>query len=143
MTDRHAEFLQDPEAHAAHLDQCAECRALAGRLDASVAADPIAMDPLPLANWEGAAYRSWGFVAAISVILAAMAIALCHMAGLSPVHVVTSDASFDEWRVLLGTMSGALRRASLGWQIAFGAAFVVVNTLLVFLLRKPTRGVDA
>lgn len=143
MNDAHADFLQDPEAHASHVDECAACRAIVERLDASVAADGIRLDRLPLAAWEGAAYRSWGFVAAVSVIIAAVAIALCHVAGITPLRAVESDASIGQWRTLLSVLTGVLQRATLAWQIVFAALFVAVNTLLFVLLRRPPRGIDA
>lgn len=143
MSDAHTEFLQDPEAHASHLAGCAECRALLAQLDAAIAAEPLSGDRMPLAPWEGAAYKSWGFVAAVSIVVAAIAIALCHAAGLSPIHAVAEDVSIMQWRSAIGLLTGALQRTSLGWQIVFGAAFVVVNTLLVLLLRRPPRGIDA
>lgn len=143
MTDRHAEFLRDPEAHASHLDECAECRALVQRLNAEVSSEGIDLEALPLAQWEGAAYRSWGFVASVSVIVAVAAITLCHVAGITPLHAVAWDASIVQWRTLLAILTGTLQRATLGWQIVFGIAFVAVNTLLFFLLRRPTRGIDA
>lgn len=143
MTDSHAEFLQDPEAHASHLGECAECRALVQRLNAEVSSAGIDLEALPLAQWEGAAYRSWIFVAFVSGIVAAVAITLCHIAGITPLHAVASDASIVQWRTLLAILTGTLQRATLGWQIVFGMAFVAVNTLLFFLLRRPTRGIDA
>src|SRR4029079_5118512 len=97
-TDPHAEFLQDPEAQAGHLETCAECRALVQSLEARVSAGSLKIDKWPMAACEGAAYRSWPFVAAVSAILAIIAIVLCHMAGVSPLHVVTSDASIAQWR---------------------------------------------
>jgi hypothetical protein len=143
MSDAHTEFLQDPEAHASHVDDCAECRAIVERLDAPLSHEPIHIDRLPLAAWEGASYRSWGFVAACSAVLAAIALVLCHIAGVSPVRAIFADASINQWRLFLALSTGALRRATLGWQIFFGCAFVAVNTLLFVLLRRPTRGIDA
>lgn len=143
MTDAHAAFLEDPEAHASHLQECAECRALVERLNAAIVSQAIRVDAIPLAPWEGAAYKSWGFIAAVSIVLAVAAIALCHAAGITPIAAVTEDATITQWRSVLGLLTGALRRTSLPWQIAFGLAFVVVNTLLVLLLRRPPRGIDA
>lgn len=142
-TDPHAEFLQDPEAQAGHLETCAECRALVQSLEARVSAGSLKIDKLPMAAWEGAAYRSWPFVAAVSAILATIAIVLCHMAGVSPLHVLTSDASVAQWRTLLALLTGALKRAPIAIQILFGVAFVAVNTILFLLLRRPPRGIDA
>ena len=90
MTDRHTEFLQDPEAHAAHLDECAECRALIARLNAPISHEPIRVDDLPLAGWEGASYRSWGFVVACAIALLLATIILCRAA-------YNQSSSFD-WR---------------------------------------------
>lgn len=143
MNVAHADFLQDPEAYPSHADQCAACRAIVERLDASVAADGIRLDRLPLAGWEGSAYRSWGFVAAVSVIIAAIAIALCHVAGITPFRAVESDVSISQWRTLLSLLTGTLKHATLALQIVFGALFVAVNTLLFVLLRRPPRGIDA
>ena len=143
MTDPHAAFLQDPEGNAAHLERCDACRALVQTLESPLSAAPVEVGKLPLAAWEGAAYRSWGFVAVTSAIVAAMAIVLCHMAGVSPLHAVAADTGFSEWRALLGALNASLSSASLGWQILFGCAFVVVNTVLVLLLRRPPRGIDA
>ena len=143
-TDPHAEFLQDPEAHASHLESCAECRAIVETLNANApSAGAVKLDQLPLAAWEGASYKSWPFVAAASAIVAAAAIILCHAAGVSPLHAVEADASITQWRTLLNVLTGALGRASLTGQILFGGAFVVVNTLLYLLLRRPPRGINA
>ena len=142
-TDPHAEFLQDPEAHAAHLETCSECRLLVQALETPVAGQAIQMEKLPLAAWEGATYRSWPFVAAASAAVAVMAIVLCHMAGLSPLRVMALDASINSWRAVLSLLTGALQRAPIGVQILFGVAFVAVNSILFVLLRRPPRGIDA
>jgi hypothetical protein len=142
-TDPHAEFLQDPEAHAAHLATCSECRALVQALDAPVSGQSIRMEKLPLAAWEGATYRSWPFVAAASAVVAVMAIVLCHMADVSPLHLMALDASINTWRAVFSSLTGVLQRAPIGVQILFGIAFVFVNTILFVLLRRPTRGIDA
>ncbi|MEA2339596.1 MAG: hypothetical protein QOE82_3603, partial [Thermoanaerobaculia bacterium] len=69
---------------------------------------------------------------------------LLDAAGMSPVHVVEgSVASMDSIRSLLNRAASSLRTASLGAQVAFGAAFVLVNGLLVVLLRRAPRGMDA
>jgi hypothetical protein len=142
-TDAHAEFLQDPELHAAHLESCEECRALVQTLDARVPEGAVTLDRLPLAAWEGAAYKSWPFIAIASAIVAGAAIVLCHMAGVSPLKVMALDASINSWRAILSVLTGALQRAPLGVQILFGLAFVAVNSILFVLLRRPPRGIDA
>jgi hypothetical protein len=143
MTDAHNEFLQDPETHAAHLDECAECRALIARLNAVISHEPIRVTNLPLAGWEGATYRSWGFVAACAIVLLLTTVVLCRAAGVSPLSALSMDASVARWRGVLFEISSALRHAALVWQILFGCAVVAVNAILVLLLRRPTRGIDA
>jgi hypothetical protein len=46
-------------------------------------------------------------------------------------------------RGLVNSTTTSLRGASFGWQIAFGAAFLIVNALLFVLLRRSPRGIDA
>ena len=143
MSDVHAAFLENPEAHADHMATCAECRAIFAQLNAPVTHGAVEVGHLPLAAWEGASYRSWAFVAICSAGLLAIAAALSVAAGLSPLRLLKADASIAQWKELLTVLSGALRRATLVWQIVFGVAFIAVNTLLVLLLRRPTRGIDA
>ena len=107
-------------------------------------AAPIAVDALPLAPWEGSSHRSWPLVLGGAAVVVVIALALCVAAGMSPLHVAESSlASMDAIRGLLRSATGSLRAASLGAQVAFGAAFVVVNALLVVLLRRAPRGIDA
>jgi hypothetical protein len=139
-------YLEDPEANAAHLQTCAKCRAEATGLaeKAGIENAPIDLDALPLAPWEGSSHRSWGFVLGGAVIVIAIALALCDASGMSPLHVAESSlASMEGMRNLLNRATTSLRAASLGTQIAFGAAFLVVNALLIVLLRRAPRGIDA
>jgi len=140
------QYLEDPEANAAHLETCAECRAVnAGLLEKSDVEPPaVNVDSLPLAPWEGASQRSWPFVLTGAVIVIGIALALCDAAGMSPLHVAEGSlASMDATRGLLNHAASSLRQASIGAQVAFGAAFVIVNALLVLLLRRAPRGIDA
>lgn len=143
MTDVHAQFLENPEANAAHLDECAECRAVFSQLDVPVSHEPVTLNELPLAAWEGASYRSWGFVAVCAGLLFGLAMTLSAIAGVSPLRVLTMSTSINDWRMLLAAFSTGLRHAALGWQIVFGVAFIAVNSLLFVLLRRPPRGIDA
>lgn len=135
--DAHAEFLQDPEAHASHLKECAECRAIVETLQAPLSHQPIDVSKLPVAAWEGASYRSWGFVTAATFTLGLVAYALCEWAGLSPLHAVSADAEFTQWRTLFVVLGRAMRP----WQII--SLFLVVNGLLILLLRRAPKGIDA
>lgn len=139
-------YLEEPEANAAHLKTCAECRAMSAALalKTEVEPPPISVDALPLAPWEGSSYRAWPLVLGGAAIVMLVALALCDAAGMSPLRVAESSlTSMDAIRVLLRRATESLRAASVGAQVAFGAAFVIVNALLVVLLRRAPRGIDA
>ncbi|HEX7680570.1 MAG TPA: hypothetical protein VF713_20725 [Thermoanaerobaculia bacterium] len=139
-------YLEDPEANAAHLQTCAACRSVSAALSAQASVEPTSIDvnTLPLAPWEGSSHRPWPLVLGLGAVLVIIALALCDAAGMSPVHVAESSlASMDAIRGLVNSATTALRGASFGWQIAFGAAFLIVNALLVVLLRRSPRGIDA
>ncbi len=102
------------------------------------------MDALPLAPWEGSSHRPWPLVLGIVAVVVIIALALCDAAGLSPLHVAESSlTSMEAMRGLIDRATASLRAASLVWQIAFGIAFLVVNGLLIVLLRRSPRGIDA
>jgi hypothetical protein len=147
MTDQACEkYLEDPEANAAHLRTCAKCNAEAMALaeKADVAAPSIDLDALPLAPWEGASHRAWPLVLGTSAVVAIVALALLDAAGMSPLHVVEGSlTSMEVLRTQLNRAATSLRSASLGAQVAFGVAFLVVNGLLIALLRRAPRGIDA
>jgi hypothetical protein len=139
-------YLEDPEANAAHLQTCAKCRAEAVGLAEKAGAEtaPIDLDALPLAPWEGSSHRSWGFVLGGAVIVIAIALALCDVSGMSPLHVAESSlASMEAFRSGLTSFASWLRAAPLVMQVVFGAAFLIVNALLIVLLRRAPRGIDA
>jgi hypothetical protein len=46
-------------------------------------------------------------------------------------------------RTMLRLASTAVRTAPLTWQVTIGVLFIVVNTILVLLLRRAPRGIDA
>lgn len=136
-------YLEDPEANAGHLADCAECRALFGD-DAGVPTKPLALDALPLAPWEGASHRAWPLVISGIVVALISAAVLCVVAGMTPLQVVErAFKSVQSMRAFVFTSADALREASRGAQIAFAAAFIVVNGVLVALLRRSPRGIDA
>jgi hypothetical protein len=147
MTDDACQrYLEDPEANAAHLQTCAECRAVSAALSAKAGVEPTSIDvnTLPLAPWEGSSHRPWPLVLGLGAVLVIIALALCDAAGMSPVHVAEGSlASMEAIRGLVNSATTLLRGASFGWQIAFGAAFLIVNALLVVLLRRSPRGIDA
>jgi hypothetical protein len=139
-------YLEDPEANAGHLETCAECRAVNAALDAKTDVDaaPISLDSLPLAPWEGSSYRAWPLVLGAAAAVILIAFVLCNLAGISPIHVAESSlTSMEARRDILRNATEWLRGAPAAWQVAFGVAFVVVNALLVVLLRRAPRGIDA
>jgi hypothetical protein len=139
-------YLEDPEANAAHLQACAECRDISEALGvkADVESAPIDLNALPLAPWEGSSHRPWPLVLGASAVVIIIALALCDAAGMTPVHVAESSlTSMEAVRGFVDGATASLRTASLGWQVAFGAAFLIVNALLVVLLRRSPRGMDA
>jgi predicted anti-sigma-YlaC factor YlaD len=144
MNDRCRRFLEDPEANTAHLAECAACRALFDQLNTPVADASVDVPALPLAPWEGASHRSWPLVLTGAVAILVIAIALCAAVGISPLSALTigltSGAAARAWIL---DRAAEIRKASMPWQVAFGALFVIVNTALVLLLRRAPRGIDA
>jgi hypothetical protein len=139
-------YLEDPEANAAHLRTCAKCNAEAMGLAEKADVEPPSLDvnALPLAPWEGSSHRAWPLVLGTSAVVMIVALALLDAAGMSPLHVVEGSlASMEAIRGLFGGWATSLRSASLGAQVAFGVAFLVVNGLLIALLRRAPRGMDA
>lgn len=144
MNDDCQRYLEAPEANAAHLATCAECRALSEALGLDVQAAPVRVDALPLAPWEGASHRAWPLVLLGVVVLAAAALMLFAVAGSSPFLVIGDELGrLRVVRDVARLAGGAVIEAPLTWQIAIGISFVVVNALLFVLLRRAPRGIDA
>lgn len=140
-------YLADPEANAAHLAECEECAALFGSSELPFEVKPIAVDALPLAPWEGASHRSWPLVIGGLLALFAIAAGLFAAAGVAPIKGVAAGVAagippLDILQGLLQHAGSAAQNAPTGWQIAVAVLFVVVNSLLVILLRRPPKGVD-
>ena len=135
MNEACQRYAEDPEGNAAHLSECVKCR----EMYAPIEAQPVRLDALPIAAWEGASYRSWPLVVGGALALAAVALGLCAAAGISPLAALQAGARFD-WRGLLQMADQAVR--PLG-PIGFSALFIAVNTVLFLLLRRPPRGIDA
>ena len=145
-TDRCQQYLEDPEAHPAHIAECASCRALAEDLR-SVEAGGVNVPELPLAPWEGAAYRSWPLVAGAVLTVMALAAGFFAVGGASPMveigkAVQAGFTSTATWAALASTAGGALRHAPAKLQILIGLSFVLINVLLFALLRRAPKGID-
>lgn len=129
-------YAEDPEAHAAHLQTCETCRAAYGAIDVK----PVSVDALPLAPWEGASYRAWPLVLGGALAVLAIALALCAAASISPLAALAAGMRFDAARAAIATIDEKLR--PLG-PFVFAVLFLAVNSLLVLLLRRAPRGIDA
>ena len=146
-TDACKRYLEDPESNGPHLDGCVECRTLFATLDAPVRHDPVRVDALPLAAWEGASHRAWSLVVGAALGVAALAIALFLVAGESPINqvkrAITASLPAEILISMLRMFGGAVRSAPAAWQIAIGVGFVAVNAVLYMLLRRAPKGIDA
>lgn len=142
--ERCQRYMEDPEGNASHLAECAECRSVVAALAAPVAHRPVVVEALPLAPWEGASHRAWPLVLGGALAVLAITIVVCAVAGLSPLRVIeTPLRSMSVARTTIDAAAAAIRRASTMAQIGFGFLFIAVNTVLVLLLRRAPRGIDA
>lgn len=144
MNDACERYLHDPEGNAAHLAECAACRAVFETLGLEVEGKPLDVADMPLAPWEGARHRPWALVAASAIAVLTLSILFFIYAGVSPLSVLSSEMSrLEMMREILRLTTTAVRTAPLTWQVTIGVLFVVVNTVLVLLLRRSPRGIDA
>ena len=133
------EYLNDPEANAAHLESCEVCRAIEEDLGDAVpvASRPLNLDALPLAPWEGASHRTWPLVGAGVVATLTLLIVLSAAAGVSPVDAVSS--SLPSLQALLTFLQ--LTGRAIGAPV-IAVLFVLINTILFVLLRRSPKGAD-
>ena len=137
-------YLEDPDANASHLAECAECRALSDGLQASgLGPRASVVSELPLASWEGASYRPWRLVAAGAVAVAVIAGLLFAATGTSPLEILRGKVpSTDVIASMFRLLGGAVQSAPVGLQVAIAICFVVVNAIFIALLRRAPRGLD-
>lgn len=133
------EYLDDPEANAAHLESCEICRAFEEDLGDAVPVTPrpLNLDALPLAPWEGASHRTWPLVAAGLVSSLTLMIVVSAAAGVSPVDAMSTSMPPVDALLTFLQLTG---RGVGGPLIA--VLFVVINTILFLLLRRAPKGVD-
>ena len=134
MNESCQRFAEDPEANAAHLRECEKCRTLYGELPTH----SVEVKALPLAPWEGASHRSWPLVIGVSLAVLAIALALCAAAGITPQVAMIIAAQTQITRA--GQVYEKLRTFG---PIVYGCLFIIVNSILVLLLRRAPRGIDA
>ena len=132
-------YLENPEAHPEHLNECADCRRMASALDVDVVRKPVTVDSLPLAPWEGAAHRSWPLVVGSALTVIAIAAAFFAAAGVSPVEVFRNNAPSIDMAM---SIIRVVRNAPTTFHIVVIVSFVVVNALFLLLLRRAPRGMD-
>jgi hypothetical protein len=126
-------YFEDPEANAAHLETCEECRALFGA-EPGVRAPKIDVNALPLASWEGAQHRAWPVVIVAAVALLAIAAGLFGASGASPADTLAANVP------TLGRLQSLVSFMRQAPIMIVGVLFVVVNTLLIALLRRAPKG---
>jgi hypothetical protein len=131
------EYLEDPEANAAHLESCELCRTIESDLGIEIHHRPLEVDALPMAAWEGASHRTWPLVAAGLVSALTLAIVLSAYAGISPMTAAASSMpSLDAILTFL-----RLTGSAIGGPVV-AVLFVVINTILFLLLRRAPKGAD-
>ena len=138
------DYLQDPEANAAHVESCAACRAIADELAAPIeapAARPIALDALPLAPWEGASHRTWPLVAAGLAAVLVLTVLLFIAAGITSVPGA-AQAIVSEVPPVQGLLKLFRHTGSALGGPAVAVLFVAINTILFLLLRRSPKGID-
>ncbi len=135
-------YLEDPDANASHLTECAECRALADSLLSSIPSARSSVVPdLPIAQWEGAAHRSWPLVVAGAIAVGVMAALLLAANATSPLDLFRGKLPTADILASLARLR-FIQNAPPSWQIFIGVSFVIVNGIFIALLRRAPRGLD-
>ena len=142
-------YLEDPEQHEAHLETCEACRELFADLDAELEVRPrsIAVDGLPMAAWEGASHRTWPLVAVGVASVTILAVVLFLAAGTPPLRgiaraLTSSIMSFEAASKFFQHFGTGLQSAPAMVHVTIAVLFVVINSLLLFLLRRSPKGID-
>ena len=138
MTQDCDQYLEDPEAYAAHAQSCADCSVLAVGLELpDVPSRPVSLDALPMASWEGASHRTWPLVVAGVVAVSILAMVLWTATGVSPVATMSSTVPPLDALLKMLQLTGK----GLGGP-AVAVLFVVINSILFLLLRRAPKGID-
>jgi len=142
-TDSCQRYLEDPEANSGHLESCPECRALFSDPDVPFRHEPIVIDELPVAPWEGAAHRPWPLIVLTLLAVLTAASALFLVSGVSPVHGFTRAVQSGVPSLeVVELLANGIQHAPPTFRVVAIAGFVVVNSLLYLLLRKAPKGLD-
>ena len=149
-------WAEDPDGTTReHLASCETCRRDAAAHEqverglAAVAAEPapIPVRDLPVAPWEGAQHRAWGFVLLALLGVAILAGVLFYFLGVSPLAALTAlagtaAASRTALSLLTDSLGELLTAAPRRFDIGVAIGFVAVNAILFFMLRRGPRGYD-
>ena len=137
------DYLEDPEAYAAHVESCETCRELIEELDDGVDVQhrPVSLDALPLAPWEGASHRTWPLVAAGRAAVLILAIALFFMSGVSSLNGIASAVMSAIPPVQPVVRVLQLTGHAIGVPV-IAVLFVAINSILFLLLRRSPKGID-
>ncbi|HJQ37871.1 MAG TPA: hypothetical protein VKB93_12105 [Thermoanaerobaculia bacterium] len=137
------DYLQDPEANAAHLETCDACRALAFELDDEIDVQPrpLKLDALPLAPWEGASHRTWPLVFVGLAAAFILAVVLFFAAGVSSLSGITTAmmSSIPPVKPVVRVLQ--LTGHAIGVPVV-AVLFLAINSLLFILLRRAPKGID-
>ena len=136
------QYLEDPDAHASHIQECASCRAMVEVLERPTQMRAIDVEQLPLAAWEGSSHRSWPLVAGGALALLAIAAGFFAAAGASPSAITDRIPSLGVVLSAFRLAGTALQNAPMGWQVGIAISFILVNALLFALLRRAPKGID-
>lgn len=149
MTARCELYLENPEQHRDHLAGCESCRRLENWLNVGPDSDgrvSAVISRLPVAPWEGAAYRAWGIVAAAAALVVLGATALFLMSGVSPVEgfltVLRSLLPGFDVSHFTNSIPQMLREAPIQFHLVVLTAFILVNAVFFLMLRRPPKGYD-
>ena len=137
------DYLQDPEAHPAHLESCDACRALVLELDEEIEVQhrAVSLDALPLAPWEGASHRTWPLVGAGVAAMLILAIVLFFASGVSSLSGIANAVLSVVPPVLPVVRVLQLTGHAIGVPVV-AVLFLAINTILFLLLRRAPRGID-
>lgn len=156
MSEQCQRYLDDPDANLGHLDSCSSCREMTGRIDAvgdilvAARVDPASSrldtSTLPVAPWEGADHRSWLLVALTVVSILVLALILFLAAGVAPADgfreaMVGQFSPGNALRLVFG-FGETLLIAPAAFHVAVAGAFILINLIFLWLLRRSPKGID-
>jgi hypothetical protein len=142
------DYFEDPVKNAAHLEECALCRALESDVDdVPMEHRPLNVNALPMATWEGASHRTWPLVIVGLISVLVLAVALFLAAGTPPLRgiaraVTSSFTSFEAASRFIQLVGSGLHNAPTLVHVTIAVLFVFINTVLFLLLRRAPRGID-